>query len=432
VSGAAWPPGARAVLHVDMDAFFVAVELLDRPELVGRPVVVGGTGSRGVVAAASYEARAYGVHSALASAVARRRCPQAVFLAGRHERYREVSARVMALFAEVTPLVEPLSLDEAFLDVSGARRLLGDPVAIAHSLRERVYDAEGLSCCVGVATVKFVAKLASAAAKPRADRTGVHPGAGVLPVPPGTELSFLHLLPIGRLWGVGPATLERLARLGVRTVGDLAALPLGVVVGALGEAGGRHLHALANGIDPRPVVPHEPARSIGHEQTFPSDIADPIDLAAELARLSDAVVSRLRTAGLTGRTVTVKVRFGDFRTVTRSITLERGTDARSVVLEAARSALGRLDLAAGVRLLGVSVSNLGGDEPEQLSLDDLLPGPGATTGGADEAVDRIRARFGNEAIGLASTLRRGPLAAPGGGAHPWGPDRPVDGHPERP
>jgi len=416
-----WPEGARAVLHVDMDAFFVAVELLDRPELRGQPVVVGGTGPRGVVAAASYEARAFGVHSALPSAVARRRCPQAVFLSGRHERYREVSARVMALFAEVTPLVEPLSLDEAFLDVTGARRLLGDPVAIAHRIRERVQTTEGLSCCVGVATVKFLAKLASAAAKPRADGSGVHPGHGVLPVPPGGELDFLHPLPIGRLWGVGPVTLERLSGLGVRTVGDLAALPVTVVTGRVGEASGRHLHALANGIDPRAVVPDEPARSIGHEETFPSDLTDPQRVATELARLSDAVVSRLRAGGLVGRTVTVKLRDGAFHTVTRSTTLDRATDARPVVLAAARSLLAGLDLSGGVRLLGVSLSNVGPPVDEQLSFDDLAPGAIA----ADEALDLIRARFGDDAIGLASTLGGHRSVGPGGSPNPWGPDEPT-------
>jgi len=393
----------RRILHVDMDAFFVAVEVRDRPELRGRPVVVGGTGARGVVAAASYEARARGVHSAQPSARARRLCPEAVFLPGRYERYAEVSRRIMEVLRSFTPLVEPLSLDEAFLDVTGAQRLHGPAPTIAGAVRERLRNEEGLECSVGVASSKFVAKLASAVAKPTPSPTGPRPGRGVVVVDDDEVPAFLRSLPLGALWGVGPATRARLGRLGVTDVAGLAAMPLEALTGALGEAHGRHLYDLARGVDDRPVVPERARRSVGHEETFPADLHSHEALRRELVRLADAVAARLRAQGLSGRTVTLKVRFHDFRTVTRSATLEHAVDTAPELLGAAGRLLDAVDASPGVRLLGLSVSGLAA--ARQLPLD--LGGDGPTAAAresASRAVERIRDRFGPDAIGPAALL----------------------------
>ncbi len=441
VPGAPVPPGRqrwdRAVLHVDMDAFYVSVELLRRPELRGRPVVVGGTGRRGVVASASYEARAYGVRSAMPMGRARRLCPHATVLPGDHARYGEVSTRVMAIFARFTPLVEPLSLDEAFLDVTGAQRRLGRPEDMAATVRRQVADEEGLSCTVGVAPNKFLAKLGSEAAKPRPSVAGPVPGIGVQVVRPGRELEFLHPLPLRALWGVGPATLERLGRLGIATVGELAALPTPAVVGAVGDAVGRHLSALSRGEDDRPVVPDRAVKSVGHEETFPYDLFDAEVCERELLRLADAVAGRLRRQQLTARTVTLKVRFGDFRTVTRSHTLATPTASGTTLAEEARRLFRALPLEAGIRLLGVSGSGFAADDSRQLTFDDLSAGAADTPEGrsqADRAIDAIRDRFGAAAIGPAALADpaggRGEGGGGGGlrvlrpGARQWGPDEP--------
>lgn len=419
-------PAPRTIIHVDMDAFFVSVELLRHPELRGRPVVVGGTGPRGVVAAASYEARAYGVHSAQASARARRLCPEAVFLPGDHKHYAEVSRRIMAVFASYTPLVEPLSLDEAFLDVTGSRRLHGPGPKIAAQIRDEVREREGLSCSVGVAPNKFLAKLASEAAKPRATPTGPVEGSGVFVVEEGRELDFLHPLPVGALWGVGPATLPRLERLGVATVGDLAALPVEVLVRALGEAAGRHLHELSHGRDERPVEPDVAVRSISHEETFPADVHDLDVLRAEVVRLADAVAARLRAQRIFGRTVQLKVRYGDFTTVTRSRTLAVATDRGTDLVEEAWRALSELPVERGVRLLGIGATNLTAEKGgEQLTLDDALGEPERAAGwdAANKAVDEVRSRFGRGLIGPARLVQGSgsdDRAEPG--EHPWGPD----------
>jgi DNA polymerase-4 len=413
------PEALRTILHVDMDAFFVSVELLRRPELRGRPVVVGGTGDRGVVAAASYEARAYGVFSAMPSTRARRLCPQAVFLPGDHAHYAEVSARVMELFRSFTPLVEPLSLDEAFLDVTGARRVFGDGETIGHAIRGRVLADEGLTCSVGVAATKLVAKLASEAAKPDASPSGPVAGPGVRTVGPGEEQGFLRPLPARALWGVGPATLARLERLGVRTVGDIADLSDTALVGALGTAAGRQLGRLARGFDPRAVEPDQRAKSIGHEETFPRDHHDRAALDREVVRMADGVAWRLRRAGTAARTVVLKVRFGDFRTITRSTTLGAPVDDGPELARAARRLLAGVDPAPGVRLLGVTATGLVQSGARQLTFDDAAGTPWHEASGA---VDAIRQRFGDTAIGPAVTVGEGGLHIKRRGDAPWGPD----------
>lgn len=412
----------RTILHVDMDAFFVSVELRRRPELAGLPVVVGGAGRRGVVAAASYEARRYGVFSAMPSAVARRRCPQAVFLPGDHATYAAVSREVRAIFERVTPLVEPLALDEAFLDVTGARALFGDGVAIAGQIRDTVRDELDLACSVGVAPNKFLAKLASVEAKPRASVDGVRPGPGVFEVRPGHELTYLHALPVARLWGVGPKTLARLEAMGVRTVGDLARLDRVAVAARVGRAHAEHLLALAAGHDDRSVEPERVVKSVSHEETFPDDLYEPDEIRRELVRLADAVAGRLRAGELAARTVTVKVRDGTFTTVTRATTLPGGVDTAAALLAAAQPLVDGLDLDRGVRLLGLAASRFA-PAAEQLTLDVDGSGEPPRWDVASAAIDGVRRRFGDRAIGPASAVRDGELRLLRSGDQQWGPDR---------
>ncbi len=422
----------RVILHVDMDAFFVSVELRRRPELVGKPVVVGGAGARGVVAAASYEARRFGVRSAIPSTTARRLCPDLVFLQGDHDLYGRVSAEVHEIFRSVTPTIEPLALDEAFLDVTGSQRLLGPGAQIAQLVRDRVHDELALACSVGVAPNKFLAKLASVAAKPRVGVTGIEPGAGVVEVRPGEELAFLHPLPVQALWGVGPATLERLQGLGVRTVAQLAELDEAALIAVIGKAHGSHLHRLAWAIDDRPVEVDRALKSIGHEETFSTDRHTHAELRAELVRLADAVAGRLRAHGGGARTVSVKVRFGTFETITRSTTLSAAVGSAHAIIAAAEPMLQAIDPGPGVRLLGVSVSNFA-DQAEQLTMDSLFDEPGrrAQQSGAqdvgrdwqlaEETMDAIRERFGATAIGPASAVSTSGLRVVRRGAQQWGP-----------
>jgi DNA polymerase-4 len=412
--------GPRQILHVDMDAFFVSVELRRRPDLVGQPVVVGGTGNRGVVAAASYEARRFGVHSALPSAVAKRRCPHAVFLPGDHELYGQVSAQVREILDRYTPLVEPLSLDEAFLDVTGSLRLFGPAPAIAAAIRRDVTNELSLSCSVGVAPNKFLAKLASVEAKPRATHATVEPGAGVVVVRAGEVREFLDPLPVQRLWGVGPVTLEKLHRLGIRRVADFAVVGESVLATALSPGQARHLIGLSQGVDERPVEPDRDAKSISHEETYSTNKYDHADLHRELVRLADAVGSRLRAAGVGARTLTLKLRFDSgFQTITRSVTCHEAVELAPEIVELLAPMLEAIDPSPGVRLLGVGGSNLG-PSTRQLSLDDLLddrPDWVSTT----EALDRIRERFGSSAIGPASALESGRLRVVRRGEQQWGP-----------
>ena len=406
-----------SILHVDMDAFYAAVEILEDPTLAGKPVIVGGTGNRGVVAACSYEARIFGVHSAMPSVRARRLCPNAVFLPGRFDRYAEYSRRLHEILLSFTPLVEGIALDEAFLDVSGARRLLGPAQGLAVEIRQRIADELRLTASVGAATSKLVAKLASEAAKPRVTRGGVIPGLGVCVVAPGEELAFLHPHPVQALWGVGPATLKRLQRFGVRTVGDLAALPEATVVHALGEAQGRHLHALARARDDRPVEPDRATKSIGHEETYAHDHYELEILRREAVRMADSVAVRLRALGQAGRTITVKVRFADFQTITRSRTVPEPVDTGAAVAAVACELLDQVDPSPGVRLLGVSASNLAPKQAQQLSLDDAVP----LWDEATRAVDEVRQRFGANALGPASLVGEDGLRIKRRGDQQWGP-----------
>ena len=391
--------GDASILHVDLDAFYASVEQLDDPTLRGRPVVVGGLGGRGVVAAASYEAREFGVRSAMPMARARRACPQAAFVAPRFDRYTEKSREVMAILKSFTPLVEQLSIDEAFLDVRGAHRLLGSGVDIAHALRAQVLGDTGLVASVGVATTKFLAKLASDLSKPD----------GLLAVAPGTEEAFLAPLPVSRLWGVGPATRKRLERMSVSTIGEVAALPESALTAALGSSLGQKLRALARNDDPRPVVPDREAKSIGAEETFTVDLNTREACDHELVRIVDRVAARLHDAGLEARTVTLKFRYANFETKTRARTLPAATVLASEFLATARELIDAVDCARGVRLLGVSLSQLAPVAAVQGTLD--LDDPAAADDAqrrrradVERAVDAVRDRFGARSVGPASVV----------------------------
>jgi len=383
------------ILHADMDAFYASVEIRDRPELAGLPVIVG-AGSRGVVLSASYEARVFGVRSAMPVTRARRLCPQAVFVAPRHRLYAAASAEVMAVFRSVTPEVEPLSLDEAFLDVSGSIRRLGPPTRIAELIRAATRDQQALTCSVGVANCKFVAKLASALCKPD----------GLLVVPGDQVLDFLHPLPVAALWGVGAQTGRALARLGLRTVGDIAHTPEDTLQRELGSAAGAHLSALAWGRDERPVL-SRPDKSIGAEETFAVDVDDPAVIKRELLRLSGRTARGLRAGGSVARTVVIKLRLANFKTITRSRTLPEPTDvARKIYDTACLLYEGSgLDSRARLRLVGVRATGLipASGAATQLTFEE----PPASWRDAERAVDRIAGRFGTDTVRPAALVRRG-------------------------
>jgi len=413
-----------------MDAFFASVEVLDDPTLAGRPVIVGGAGARGVVASCTYEARIFGVRSAMPSQRARQLCPHAVFLPGRHGRYAEISGELHRILADITPMVEPIGLDEAFLNVAGAVRRLGPPEVIAHALRERVRHDLSLGCAVGIGRSKMIAKLASRAAKPRASRAGLEPGPGVVLIEPDVEMAFLHGHQVEALWGVGPATAARLHELGVRSVGDLAAVPAETLVRRLGRASGLHLVALARGEDPSPVTPDRPAKSIGHEETFSQDLVDPAELERHVLRMSESVATMLRRASSAARTVTVKVKFKDLSLQTRSHTLARAITTGGAIGQVAAGLLAGIDPGEGIRLVGVSASGLVEGGGDQLSFD---LGDGRPEGrqsamslerswqDATAAVDAIRGKFGRSAVGSAATVTDQGVQVPARRDAPWGP-----------
>jgi DNA polymerase IV len=386
------------ILHVDMDAFYASVETIKDPTLKGKPVIVGGQGGRGVVTSASYEARAFGVTSAMPVVRARRLCPHGVFVSNDFSSYQDFSQGIREVFTSFTPLVEPLSLDEAFLDVSGSVRLFGSSLEIAQRIKHEIANI-GLRCTVGVAPNKFLAKLASAWAKPD----------GLKVVPADNVLDFLHPLPVSALWGVGPQTEETLRRLGMKTVGDLARLSRRTLERALGEALGAHLHALANGIDDRAVVVNEPSKSVGSEETYERDLDSADEVLRELLRLADRTAGRLRMKDLCGRTVTIKIRFSNFKTITRSRTLSCEVDTAGEIYEVAKNLFERLHPERPrIRLVGVSVSALATGPPRR-QLDLLGDGEGSRA--VDQrrrsmahAVDSIRNRFGDASVAPATLI----------------------------
>lgn len=401
------------VLHVDMDAFFASVEIRARPELRGLPVVVGGDNGRGVVAAASYEARKFGIRSAMSMAMAHRLCPRLVVVTPQRGAYTRTSAAIMKIFAEFTPQIEPLSLDEAFLDITGAVGLFGRPADIARQIRARVWEQEQLTCSVGVAPIKSVAKLASGSCKPNGLRVVSRAGL----------LDFLHPLPVTALWGVGARTAEPLRRLGIRTVGELAAMPLDPLQRAVGSAAAQHLHALANGVDNRAVTARSEEKSISTDRTMARDLLTEADVARELLRGAGEVAERARQAGRVARTVGIKIRFADFTTVTRVRTLPEPTDVAATVYREAVQLYRALQLdQPRVRLVGVKLENLrAADEATQLALD-LDGGPESTSRRADRpepratdrAIDALVARFGESVVRPASLLDRGTAPSAGG------------------
>ncbi len=455
------PP--RAILHVDMDAFYASVEVLQNPELKGKPVIVGGSAERGVVASCSYEARAFGVRSAMPSSQAHRLCPNAVWISGNHGLYGEYSQLVHECFAEVTPLIEPIALDEAFLDVTGARRLLGDPVTIATRLRDRIREHTGLTCSVGIGPSKLIAKLASVAAKPPIPGRGtgeLPPGArrggeGIAVVTPGDQLRFLHSHAARSLWGVGPQTMVRLERFGVKTVADLAAMSEDTLMRAVGKAHGRHLHLLSNGIDDRPVESDRGVKSIGHEETFSHDHRDVAVLSVEVVRMADAVSNRLHDSGHVAKTVVLKLKFADFRLITRSRTLPTAVTSGITIATVAKELLREPTVAEqvrneGVRLLGVSVSGLiaiadlhqdGAPDSTHAQLDLFASGGGedahaddrsgdaeddaahdaAQAAALDTAIAHVRERFGEGALAPAVLATSAGLRVKRRGDTQWGP-----------
>ncbi|MFP5365255.1 MAG: DNA polymerase IV [Actinomycetes bacterium] len=387
------PPGAqlpgrrrKCIMHVDMDAFFVSVELRTRPELKGRPVIVGFPADRSVVLSASYEARAFGVKSAMPMAVAARMCPQAVIIEPRHKLYYDVSGQIMGIFESITELVEPLSVDEAFLDVTGAIRRLGPPRGIGALIRRRVSEELGITASVGIAESKFVAKIASTRCKPD----------GLLLISPDETVPYLHSLPVGALWGVGAKTAEVLARMGIRTVADVAATPVLSLKKMLG-ATGEHVHQLSWGIDPRTVTPVRLEKSIGAEETFAVDTADDALLHRELLRLSHRTATRLRTSGMVARTIALKLRFADFSTITRSRTVQTPVDSAQLIYAVVLQLLESVgERAMTVRLVGVRAEQL--EDAARTSLQLSIDRRDENWRAAEQALDEVTRKFGSKSV----------------------------------
>ena len=389
----------RTILHVDLDAFYAAVEQRDDPKLRGKPVLVGGSARRGVVASCSYEARKFGIHSAMPMAEAMRRCPHAIVVRHSMDRYVEASRRFFAILGDFSPEVEGLSLDEAFLDVTGSERLLGDGVTIARTIKQRVRDELSLVASVGVAPIKLAAKIASDIDKPD----------GLRVVTPEGLLPFLHALPVTRLWGVGGATREVLASMGLSTIGDVARYPEGALVARLGAVTGHHLAALARGDDPRPVISEHEQVTIGHQETFDEDIDDKGELAVILLDQSDRVAARLRDDQLRARAVVLIIKYDDFRQITRRTTLDAASSDGGVLARTAIELLAKVPIedrkGMRVRLCGVSAQNLEPrDAPRQLGLlDEAAREKGERLG---DTLDKVAAKFGKSAIKRAILVTR--------------------------
>ena len=379
------------ILHVDMDAFYASVAERDNPELKGKAVVIG-MGARGVVSAANYEARKFGIHSAMPVGRARRLAPHAIFLPVDMARYQEVSEHVMEIFHSFTPWVEPISLDEAFLDVTGSQKLLGTGREIAIAIRKKVEEQEGITCSVGIAPSKFIAKLASNHCKPN----------GMLEITSDRILTFLHPLPIQAMWGVGPKTAEVLERLGLRTIEDIAKLPRATLIRALGEANGASLYELAWGRDYRDVTPEEPDRSISAAETFAQDLDNPEEILTEFLRLTERATARLRDRDLFSKTISIKVRFADFSTINRSKTLPLPIDSTHDVYEVVKGLYQALRIErARLRLVGVSLENLSEGAPHQMMLGEREVGWRQAEG----AMDQARARFGKGSVRPARLIK---------------------------
>lgn len=381
-------PENRIIMHVDLDAFFASIEQRDRPELKGKPVIIGGRpDQRGVVSTCSYEARRFGVHSAMPLVEAYRRCPQGIFLPGSISKYQEASRQVHEIFRSFTPLVESISIDEAFLDLTGCERLFGQADEIARKAKRKIVEQVGITASAGIAPNKFLAKIASELRKPD----------GLVWIKPDEIKRVLHPLAIGRLWGVGPKTADKLTELGIRTIGELAGYHQGLLTKALGKAQAEHLQRLANGIDERLVVLGEEAKSMGHEHTFSVDVADLDEVEAVLLHLAEKVGRRLRQDGVSGRTVALKLRYHDFTTLTRHATLKEATNLDKEIYQAAKELLRKAYNGQLVRLIGVSMQNLSHGSLHQLSLlgedeEQARRTKLATT------MDKIKNRYGEEII----------------------------------